>query len=86
MAAVEFLGVIHIIQVDVPPIAHHPFPRSNVEIARDLEEVSAIPSAETTNGVAGICIVVILLLLLFCRCSIVVRALEEGSALYHRVS
>ena len=40
VAAVEFLRVIHIVQVDVPPIAHNPLPRGHVEVSRDLEEQS----------------------------------------------
>lgn len=47
VAAVEFLGVVHIVQMDVPPVAHDPFPRGHVEISRDLKEV-ATPTA--TSG------------------------------------
>lgn len=33
VTAVELHGVVHIVQVDVPPVAHHPFPCGHMEVS-----------------------------------------------------
>lgn len=42
VAGVKFLRNVHVVQMNVPPIAHYPFARRHVEVAGDLATFTVV--------------------------------------------